>query len=211
MDLLWSVLKHGNLSLLNCTDGGRSSRSSRRSRSCTGHSGRTTLSHCTLAKCSITIMGRNIKGRNYQPSASTPTLLLSSSPAIDWTLLELTGLGQTVESSCTMLLLKRGFSMDGICCGYWCMNYTSASENIAFKDPFHFHFLCSIHFMIANIFQLETDIKKTNTSLSKLPWIKMSKIDILATALSKWLFPEKMQTFQTNATNATTHPLMQAI
>ena len=119
MDLLWSVLKHGNLSLLNCTDGGRSSRRSRSSRSsssCSGHSGRTTLSHCTLAKCSITIMGRNIKGRNYQPSASTPTLLLSSSPAIDWTLLELTGLGQTVESSCTILLLKRGFSMDGKYC-----------------------------------------------------------------------------------------------
>ena len=83
--------------------------------------------------------------------------------------------------------------------------------NIAFKDPFHFHFLCSIHFTIANIFQLETDIKRTNTSLSKLPWIKMSKMDILATALSMWLFPQKMQTFQTNATNATMHPLMQAI
>ena len=94
------------------------------------------------------------------------------------------------------------------------MNYTSASENIAFKDPFHFHFLSSIHFTIANIFQLEADIKRTNTSLSKLLWIKMSKMDIVATALSMWHFPQKMktmQTFQTNAANATMHPLMQAI
>ena len=54
MDLLWSVLKHENLSLLNCT---------RHS----AHWGDCSALQCIALACSITIMGRNIKGRNYQP------------------------------------------------------------------------------------------------------------------------------------------------
>ena len=57
MDLLWSVLKHGNLSLLNCT------------LQCTvgGLLYHQKALQCSALACSITIMGRNIKGRNYQP------------------------------------------------------------------------------------------------------------------------------------------------
>ena len=61
MDLLWSVLNHGNLPSPNCA-----ALYHRDGSSCVSSKIKYYSPPATAPCCSITIMGRNIKGRNYQ-------------------------------------------------------------------------------------------------------------------------------------------------